>query len=122
MKERLLQIRDFYGLNTTKFEKKCGLSQGTINSMRKGLGYKNRAKVIDACPEISKTWLIMGTGSMLKDSSDSSINILNGENNTNCGNIPVNPNTEIEQLRKRIEEQDKLISKLTDIITNLSAK
>ena len=44
-----------------------GLSNGYINSMRKGLGYDKLEQISISFPELNIGWLLTGEGSMLKD-------------------------------------------------------
>ena len=66
-KERLLLFLKHKGLKNAVFEKMMGLSNGYINSMRKGLGYDKLEQISISFPELNIGWLLTGEGSMLKD-------------------------------------------------------
>lgn len=53
-----------------------GLSNGYINSMRKGLGYDKLEQISISFPELNIGWLLTGEGSMLKDENSNSRSIL----------------------------------------------
>lgn len=127
MKERIFQIIDHYKMSVRQFELKCGLSGGYVKNIKNGLGRQKLNDVLNAFPEISREWLILGTGEMLR-TPQNSINILNGDNNTNNGQISVLENN-VEQLKNENEalkaENGQLksqIAQLTDIISKLASK
>lgn len=70
-KERLLLFLKHKGLKNAVFEKMMGLSNGYINSMRKGLGYDKLEQISISFPELNIGWLLTGEGSMLKNESSS---------------------------------------------------
>lgn len=127
MKERIFQIIDHYKMSVRQFELKCGLSGGYVKNIKNGLGRQKLNDVLNAFPEISREWLILGTGEMLR-TPQTSVNILNGDNNTNNGHISVLENN-VEQLKNENEalkaENAQLksqIAQLTDIISKLASK
>lgn len=75
-KERLLLFLKHKGLKNAVFEKMMGLSNGYINSMRKGLGYDKLEQISISFPELNIGWLLTGEGSMLKDENSNSRSIL----------------------------------------------
>lgn len=127
MKERIFQIIDYYKMSVRQFELKCGLSGGYVKNIKNGLGRQKLNDVLNAFPEISREWLILGTGEMLR-TPQNSVNILNGDNNTNNGQISV-LESNVEQLKNENEvlkaENGQLksqIAQLTDIISKLASK
>lgn len=127
MKERIFQIIDHYKMSVRQFELKCGLSGGYVKNIKNGLGRQKLNDVLNAFPEISREWLILGTGEMLR-TPQNSVNILNGDNNTNNGHISV-LESNVEQLKNENEalkaENGQLksqIAQLTDIISKLASK
>jgi hypothetical protein len=114
-------------MSVRQFELKCGLSGGYVKNIKNGLGRQKLNDVLNAFPEISREWLILGTGEMLR-TPQNSINILNGDNNTNNGQISV-LESNVEQLKSENEalkaENGQLksqIAQLTDIISKLASK
>ena len=127
MKDRIKQFIDHKHLSVREFERNCGISNGLIKNMEKSFGKKTQRKIFDAYPELNPEWLILGTGEMLR-TPQNSINILNGDNNTNNGQISVLENN-VEQLKNENEalkaENGQLksqIAQLTDIISKLASK
>lgn len=69
MKERLLQFIEYLGFTKAEFERKCGLSNGSVSKM----GDNTRMSTIDAIsnlyPELNIAWLRTGEGSMIKSTT-----------------------------------------------------
>lgn len=66
VKNRLLDFLKYKGISQSKFEQQCGISNGYVNNIRKGI--KNEMfdkKIAPNFPELSKAWLLLGEGSML---------------------------------------------------------
>ena len=66
VKNRLLDFLKYKGISQSKFEQQCGISNGYVNNIRKGI--KNEMfdkKIAPNFPELSKSWLLLGEGSML---------------------------------------------------------
>lgn len=83
-KERLKTFLSSMNLTNTAFEKSLGLSNGYINSMRKGLGYDKLEQISSLYTDLNMGWLLTGEGKMLKSNpSDSHSNIQSGSVNTN---------------------------------------
>lgn len=66
VKERLMKFIKFKGIRTVEFERRCGLSNGYVSSMRKGLGEAKLNNVLKQFPELNREWLIYGEGEMLR--------------------------------------------------------
>lgn len=71
-KNRLLEfIETSYGVSQRRFEEMCGLSNGTITSIKvKGPSADVVTKISYTCPELNLNWLFRGTGNMLLDNPD----------------------------------------------------
>lgn len=69
-KQRLKAFVKYTGLPVYKFESRCGLSNGYISSMRKGIGYKALEQISKTFPELNTVWLSTGEGEMLKNTDD----------------------------------------------------
>lgn len=85
IKERTCEFIKAKGLSKSEFERRCGLSNGYINSMRSGYGLAKLERVLREFPDLSKDWLIYGEGPMLRPVVDSSV-IVNGNGNFGNGN------------------------------------
>ena len=65
-KERLKTFISLINLSNAAFEKSLGLSNGYINSMRKGLGYDKLEQISNLYTNLNMGWLLTGEGEMLK--------------------------------------------------------
>lgn len=128
MKSRILEFISYLGVTNKEFERRCGMSNGYINSMRKGLGVNMIENVLSAYPELNRIWLITGQGEMLNGQNG---NVVVGDNNI-AHNISSNINSSAtidnlvallekthqdniakdEQIKKKDEQIDRLLSLL----------
>ncbi len=69
-KERLKTFISSINLTKSAFEKSLGLSNGYINSMRKGLGYDKLELLSNLYVDLNIGWLLTGEGEMLKKKTD----------------------------------------------------
>ena len=81
-KNRLLSfIREYLHVSVRKFEESCGITNGTIGSIKgQGPTASVLSKIAYTYPELSMDWLFRGTGEMLntKQSEDTpTVNIGN---------------------------------------------
>ena len=70
---------EYYGLNTSQFEKKIFSSNGSIRTVLNrgsGLNVSTVTRILENCPEISPDWLLLGKGEMLRQKT------------TNGGHLP----------------------------------
>lgn len=70
MKERIKHFCEYIDIAVSGFEKMCGLSNGAVSSMRKGLGRCKVESVLNQFPTLNRDWLVFGEGDMLKISPD----------------------------------------------------
>lgn len=65
-KQRLILFaRESYNMGQTRFEDYCGLSHGTISSIKvKGPSADIIMKISSKCPELNLNWLFRGIGEM----------------------------------------------------------
>jgi len=72
-KNRLLEfVYDRYNTSIRKFEEMCGLTNGTIASIKvKGPSADIVSKISDKCPELNLNWLFTGEGEMYKTEAES---------------------------------------------------
>ncbi len=71
MKERIKQIRDYYGLSQSAFAKRIGVSRSSVCQFEKGDYGLSNSTIINICREfnINESWLRDGSGDMLIDKS-----------------------------------------------------
>ena len=116
LKTRILKFIAFLEINPYNFEKKVGISNGTIRHLGRTLSKNTEEKLKNAYPELNITWLLTGEGEMLKQSVDnrwSNISITQRDNNTN--NINQEREALITHLRDEVEylrEQNKQLMEL----------
>lgn len=65
VKERMLEFIQLQGLSVKRFETMCGLSNGYMGSMRKGMGSQKLEQVLKVFPRLSREWVLFGRGAML---------------------------------------------------------
>ena len=106
-KKRLLEFIEYqYGFSVRKFEEMCGVTNGTVGSIKiKGPSTEVLYKISDKCPDLNLNWLITGKGNMLLSPSGQT------NNGNNCHNFQ-NNNGDAELWRKLCEEKDKRIAEL----------
>ena len=75
VKERIKTFISSLGLTNQRFESECGLSNGYIANMRKGVGDDALERISNKYPTLSKSWLLTGEGAMLKNDCQSEISI-----------------------------------------------
>jgi hypothetical protein len=107
IKERTLIFIEHIGFSIKKFEEKCGLSNGYINSMKLGYGPSKLSQILSAFPQLNRDWLLYGEGDMLKQMPSSNIST---------------DNDRITELEKRIAELQEDKKNLQAIIKNLQSQ
>lgn len=66
---RVKQFRESKGLAQAAFAERCALTQGNVSQMEQGTEPKqsNVSKILLGFPDLNPEWLLLGSGSMLKD-------------------------------------------------------
>lgn len=67
IKERLILFIQAEGLSQGKFERRCGLSNGYVNNLKRSVSTEKLAHIKEAFPNLNTTWLLTGEGEMLLD-------------------------------------------------------
>jgi hypothetical protein len=101
VKERISVYIKYKGMNNAQFEKACGLSNGYVANMRKGIGTDKLNNVLTAFPDLNRDWLLYGEGEMIRLSLTQ--NASGSENFTQTGNVTVHAGTD-EALAKVLDE------------------
>lgn len=70
LKQRLIEFIKYKDLSQQKFESRCGLSNGYVNNITRGIGAEKLADISRQFPELNTDWLITGAGEMLNESND----------------------------------------------------
>lgn len=68
VKERLIAFLKSKHIPKSQFEKTCGLCNGYVNGIRKGIGTDKLLCILNNYPEINREWLLFGEGEMIKSS------------------------------------------------------
>ena len=91
VKQRLVQFIKMMHLTQRGFEELCGMGNGYVNSIRKGIGPEKMQSIIRAFPQLNREWLLYGEGEMLKNTP--TVQQLNtyGNNNYNNGVMQIGP-------------------------------
>lgn len=131
IKDRIIKFIRYRGLRVKQFENICGLSNGYINSMRKGFGREKLENVLSMFPELNRDWIVYGEGEMLKPNAKSHT-IISGTGNINNNSInsPIensvfhccneeHASAEIEKLKKQVDELREKCNILRDQNKNL---
>ena len=90
VKQRLVQFIKMMHLTQKAFEERCGMGNGYVNSIRKGIGPEKMQDIIREFPELNREWLLFGEGNPLKNNTSSIItgDITIGDvSNSNISNI-----------------------------------
>lgn len=107
VKERLTLFIKNKGLSQSAFERMCGLSNGYVNNISKGLGATKLAEISLCYPELNQRWLLTGEGQMLNTIQDTAISKM--ENTTDCEeaevmeSFPILPEVVAESQNTNIE-------------------
>ena len=60
----------YKGIPVSTFEQLCGLSNAYVKNISKGVGADKLEKILNAFPELNRTWLLTGEGSMLRNNDN----------------------------------------------------
>ena len=131
IKDRIIKFIRYRGLRVKQFENICGLSNGYINSMRKGFGREKLENVLSMFPELNRDWIVYGEGEMIKPNTQNST-IISGTGNINNNSInsaiensvfhccnEEHESAEIEKLKKQVDELREKCNILRDQNKNL---
>lgn len=87
VKQRLVQFIKIMNLTQKAFEDRCGMSNGYVANIRKGIGDDKLLNIVQQFPQLNREWLLYGEGEMLKPQQLSvQQNNYNGNNNYVVGN------------------------------------
>lgn len=109
---RIMQIMREKNLNKNSLAKLLNLSQPALAKIEKNLNlpsYKLLFEIIQNFPDINTEWLLTGTGKMLR-----SVDVtLEPEDQKTLVDLVSSQKNEIQFLKDKLEEKDKIISDLS---------
>jgi SOS-response transcriptional repressor LexA len=74
VKERVFEFIDILNMPVSRFEKKCGLSNGYLRSIKGAFSINKIEDILSAFPELNREWLMNGTGLMFTQSHYKGLN------------------------------------------------
>ncbi len=114
LKDRVSDYCKRKNIAISRFEKEAGLSNGYFNQVKKRPSIDKIESIKRAYPDINEDWLLTGEGDMLVSpdaDNDSSVTV-----NSHNRNSTINDGDTIKQLLSLLEEKDKQINTLLNII------
>lgn len=86
IKQRLVHFIKIMRLTQKAFEDRCGMSNGYVANIRKGIGNDKLLNIVQQFPQLNREWLLYGEGEMLKSAPSVQQNNIHGDNNYIGGN------------------------------------
>lgn len=82
-KERLLTFIAYLRIRKSEFERRCGLSNGYINSIKGDIGVQKLLGMTTAFPQLNPYWVATGKGEMLRsvDDGNQKVDVVESSNN-----------------------------------------
>lgn len=127
--DRLLQYLDYKGITENKATVDCGLSKGLLGQAKSGksdLGNKTIEKVLSFYQDLSRVWLLTGTGSMLIGSENQPQNMATEQPEPEEKGMVDKLLFLVESQRKDIEVLIQLVKskdeKIEELLDELDAK
>ena len=124
--DNLIQYMNYKHLNDNEVTSQCGLAIGVIGKAKAGrndIGKKTIEKILATYPDLSRTWLLTGEGSMLLgDVSGNNNAIGHGASVTHsdCCNIVDKFLGELAEQRKLVSESQRQVDRLLSIIEKMT--
>ena len=107
VKERLERYLKDKKMSKTAFGKAIGVSSSYVTSIRSSISNEKVLAIRKAFPDLNTDWLLYGTGSMLKDGSETG-----NDTETDLKRQLIEKDTEISNLKDTIARQARMICDL----------
>ena len=104
VKDRIIEFAKSQGFSIKSFEQACGMSNGYVAAMRKGLGTDKLNNVLSAFPSLNRDWLLYGEGPMLRPSTSVHHVSGNGIAVGNGNSISNSSNADTAEIIRKIDE------------------
>lgn len=65
VKQRIIEYLKYKGVGQNRFENSAGISNGYISNLKHAPGAAILQKILNAAPDLNRTWLLTGDGPML---------------------------------------------------------
>ena len=120
--ERLVNLINYYHVSIADFARKLGISTTKLYDIKRGQ-IKNFSaeisdKILQNCPEINHSWLLLGEGPMLKSETEANGNSGIVGNNNTISNSGTNSGTtitpDLQKLIEILKSQSQSLQTLTD--------
>lgn len=113
--ERILYFLDSQNIKPSPFENKIGVSRGYFNKMVKrnaDIGEGTILKIVEYCPQVNLSWLILGTGEMLKNEVQKAEGLPEILDYLREREVEIkNLNREIGRMEERLESSKKTVAR-----------
>lgn len=117
VKQRLIAYLDYKGISKSEFGRRVGVSSAFVSSIRSSISKDTIQSITLKFPDLNRDWLLYGEGEMLKPSGASITNVqtsgrdsvFNGATGAEQASVL---KTEIEYLKKILEEKERTIQLL----------
>ncbi len=125
--DNLIQYMNYKKLNDNEVTSQCGLAVGVIGKAKAGrndIGKKSIDKILATYPDLNRSWLLTGEGSMLiGDISGDSNAIGHGASvsNSNDSKIVEKLLDEISEQRKLVSESQRQVDRLLSIVEKMTS-
>lgn len=114
--DRIKLICKELGISVRDFEQKCGLSNGYVNNIKKGISLTKLDVILNCYPDINRDWLVYEEGSMFKTANefnDDPARYEKAESDERCDD---------NSMMAIIVSQQNTIERLTKIIDTMMAR
>jgi len=113
VKQRILAFIKEKSIGQKKFEETVGLSNGYVNNLKASPSSNVLQKIFSAYPDLNKSWLLTGEGSMLSASEPDSIS---ASSSTDISAVLNKAMDEIAAQRRLTEKSQQQIDRLLSLL------
>ena len=124
--DNFIQYMNYKHLNDNEVTSQCGLAIGVIGKAKAGrndIGKKTIEKILATYPDLSRTWLLTGEGSMLLGDVSGDHNAIGhgaSVTHSDCRNIVEKFLGELAEQRKLVSESQRQVDRLLSIVEKMT--